>query len=70
MSLTLPTGVLRRALMHKAPPTPPATWSDQQMRLVCEAIEEQGFLVVARADMHALRAAADKVLRFTPGDQR
>jgi hypothetical protein len=36
------------------------------MRMVAEKLEEAGYLIVARADVHALRAAADKVLRFTP----
>ena len=67
MSTTLPTGILRRALVMVGPPTPPATWTERDLQLVAEALEEAGYLVVARADVHALRAAADKVLRFTPG---
>ena len=66
MSTTLPTSILRRALVMVGPPTPPAVWTDRDLQLVAEALEEAGYLVVARADVHALRAAADKVLRFTP----
>ena len=65
MSTTLATGVLRRALVTVGPPTPPATWTVRDLQRVAEALEEQGYLIVARADVHALRAAADKVLRFT-----
>lgn len=66
MSTTLPGAVLRRALVLAGPPTPPAVWSERDLQLVAEAIEEAGYLVVARADVHALRAAADRVLRFVP----
>lgn len=67
MSTSLPPQVLRRALIMVGPPTPPARWTERDLQRVAEALEEQGYLVVARADIHALRAAADKVLRYTPG---
>lgn len=67
MSALLPTAILRRALVMVGPPRPPATWTEHELRLVAEALEEAGYITVARADVHALRAAADKVLRFTPG---
>lgn len=65
MSTSLPPAVLRRALTDVFGSGPVAK-HDEGMRMVAEKIEEQGYLIVARADVHALRAAADKVLRFTP----
>lgn len=65
MSTSLPPAVLRAALT-KVFGSGPVSKSDGAMQLVAEALEEAGFLVVARADVHALRAAADKVLRYSP----
>lgn len=70
VSALLPTAILRRALVMVGPPRPPATWTEHELRLVAEALEEAGYITVARADVHALRAAADKLLRFTPGDHK
>lgn len=67
MSALLPTAILRRVLVMVGPPRPPATWSEHELRLVAEALEEAGYITVARSDVHALRAAADRLLRFTPG---
>lgn len=66
MSTSLPPAVLRKALTDVFG-SGPVSKHDDGMRRVAEKIEEAGYLVVARADVHTLRAAADKVLRFTPG---
>jgi hypothetical protein len=66
VSTTIPGAILRRALVQEAPPTPPAMMLDADLDRVLIALEEAGYLIVSRADVHALRAAADKVLRFTP----
>ena len=65
VSTSLPPAVLRKALTDVFG-SGPVSKHDDGMRRVAEKIEEAGYLVVARADVHALRAAADKVLRFTP----
>lgn len=64
MSVTLPAKVLRRALVLVGPPTPPATWTIRDLELVAEAIEEQGFVVVPRSELVALRDAAQAALRW------
>jgi hypothetical protein len=66
MSTTIPDAILRRALVQEAPPIAPAMMLDADLDRVLIALEEAGYLIVSRADVHALRAAADKVLRFTP----
>ena len=66
MSTSLPPAVLRRALTDVFGSGPVAK-HDEGMRMVAEKLEEAGYLIVARADVHAQRAAADKVLRYTPG---
>lgn len=67
MSTTLPPAVLRQAL-SAVYGSGPVYKHDEGMRMVAEKLEEAGYLVVARADVHALRAAADRVLRFTSVD--
>ena len=67
MSTSLPPSVLRRALITSVSShTTPHQMTEKELRRVGEALEEAGYLIVSRADVHALRAAADKVLRFTP----
>ena len=66
MSTSLPPAVLRRALTDVFGSGQVAK-HDEGMRMVAEKLEEAGYLIVARADVHALRAAADKVVRYTPG---
>lgn len=69
MSALLPPAVLRKALTDVFG-SGPVYKHDEAMRLVAEKLEEAGYITVARADVHALRAAADKLLRFTPGDHK
>lgn len=71
MSTSLPASVLRKALIQSvAPGTGPHQMTEVELRRVGEALEQAGYLVVPRADAHALREAATRVLRFTPGDQK
>lgn len=69
MSTNLPPAVLRKALTDVFG-SAPVSKNDESMRMVAEKIEEAGYLIVARADVHALRAAADKVLRYVPAPVR
>lgn len=71
MSTSLPPAVLRKALTRSvAHATTPHQMTDRELQRVAEALEEAGYLIVPRADAHALREAATKVLRYTPGDQK
>jgi hypothetical protein len=65
MSTTLPPAVLRRALTEVFG-SGPVYKHDEGMRAVAEKLEEAGYLIVARSEMHALRAAADRVMRHVP----
>lgn len=69
MSTSLPPAVLRKALTDVFG-SGPVSKHDDGMRRVAEKIEEAGYLVVARADVHALRAAADKVCASRQGSTR
>ena len=66
MSTTMPASALRRALVAEAPPVPAAMLTDHDLDRVLVAIQEAGFLIVSRRDMHDLRAASDRVLRYVP----
>lgn len=68
VSTTMPAAVLRRALVQEAPPVPAAQLLDTDLDRVIVALQEAGYVIVARRDVHALRAAADKVLRYVPED--
>lgn len=71
MSTSLPPSVLRKALIQSvAPNTAPHQMTERELRRVGEALEEAGYLIVPRADAHALREAAQRVLTFIPGDQK
>ena len=65
VSTSLPPAVLRKALTDVFG-SAPVSKDDESMRAVAEKLEEAGYLIVSRADVHALRAAADEILRFTP----
>jgi len=64
MSTSLPPKVLQKAINRVFDAD--LTMATEDLVRIAESIEEQGYLIVARADVHALRAAADKVLRFAP----
>jgi len=67
VSTSLPPAVLRRALIASTPAGARVVdLSDPDLRRVAGALQEEGYVIVARRDVHALRAAADRVLRFTP----
>mgnify|MGYP006935530780 CR=1 FL=1 len=65
MSTTLPPAVLRRALTEVFG-SGPVYKHDEGMRMVAEKIQEAGYVIVSRRDMHDLRAASDRVLRYVP----
>jgi|GEM_PF-5379323 len=62
MSTALPPQVLQRAINRVFDSD--LDMADGDLVAIGEAIEEQGYIIVARKDMHALRAVVDRVLRF------